>query len=209
MKEFDIKGLSDFLAALKPPKIETKVVALPKPKPRPKPAPKPVVEVKPVIEAPKPEAVVVEIPEPVKPKISEFERAVIEFDDKKLSTLALNMDQFRDDFEFTPQILADLALPIKKFQTRAALTDMKSFDRLGDMEAPVGLVFLKYLIDTDNHQGLFNIQSVLGEKFYVYNDIENKEKPVYIELKNDSSTNNHWQIILVKPAPKKIAPKEL
>ena len=208
LKEFDIKGLNDFLAALKPPKIETKVAVLPKPKPRPKPTPKPVVEVKP-IEAPKPEAVVVEIPEPVKPKISEFERAVIEFDEKKLSTLSLNMDQFRDDFEFTPQILADLALPIKKFQTRAALTDMKSFDRLGDMEAPVGLVFLKYLIDTDNHQGLFNIQSVLGEKFYVYNDIENKEKPVYIELKNDSSTNNHWQITLVKPAPKKIAPKEL
>ena len=209
LKEFDIKGLNDFLAALKPPKIETKVVVLPKPKPRPRPTPKPVVAPKPVVEAPKPEPVVVEIPEPVKPKISEFERAVHEFEEKKLSTLTINMDQFRDDFEFTPQILADLALPIKKFQTRAALTDMKSFDKLGDVEAPVGLVFLKYLIDTDNHQGLFNIQSVLGEKFYVYNDIENKERPVFIELKNDRSTNNRWQITIVKPTPKKIAPKEL
>jgi hypothetical protein len=209
LKEFDMKGLSDFLAALKPPKIETKVVALPKPRPRPKPTPKPVEQPKPVTPAPKPEAVVVEIPETVAPKISEFERAVRELDEKKLSTLTINMDQFRDDFEFTPQILADLALPIKKFQTRAALTDMKSFDKLGDMEAPVGLVFLKYLIDTDNHQGLFNIQSVLGEKFFVYNDIENKDKPVFIELKNDSSTNNRWQIILLKPTPKKIAPKEL
>lgn len=144
-----------------------------------------------------------EIVEAPKPVLSEFERAVLEMEEKKLQTLSVNMERFRDDFEFTPQMISDLATPIKKFQTRAALNDMKSYDNLGSAEAPVGLVFLKYLIDTKNHQGLFNIITVLGDKFYVANDIEKKELPVYIELRNDVTTNNHWQIILIKKAEKK------
>lgn len=195
LKEFDQKGLSDFLAALKPPKVEPKVVIVPKPKPKPKPKP-PVVVAK--VEAPKPEPVKMEIPEPPKPKISEFESGVSELETKKLESLSINMETFRDDFEFTQQMLNDLAAPIKKFQTRAALNDMKSYDNLGTSEAPVGLIFLKYLIDTDNHQGLYNITTVLGDKFFVNNDIEKKDKPVYIELRNDSTTRNKWQIILLQ-----------
>lgn len=204
LKEFDQKGLSDFLAALKPPKAEPKVVIVPKPKPKPKPKP-PVVVTK--VDPPKPEPVKMEIPpEPPKPKISEFESKVAELESKKLESLSINMDAFRDDFEFTQQMLNDLAAPIKKFQTRAALTDMKSYDNLGSPEAPVGLIFLKYLIDTENHQGLYNITTVLGEKFFVNNDIEKKDKPVYVELRNDASTKNRWQIIVLqtpKSRPKK------
>lgn len=199
LKEFDIKGLSDFLTALKPPKAETKVVIVPKPKPKPKA--KPVVVAKPV-EVPKPGPVKIEIVEPPKPKMSEFEGRLKEFEEKNLESLFINMDTFRDDFEFTPQMIADLSGPIKKFQTIAALKDMKSYDNLGSADAPVGLIFLKYLIDTENHQGLYNIINVLGNKFYVNNDIEKKEKPVYIELRNDNSTNNRWQIILTKKSKK-------
>lgn len=195
LKEFDMKGLSDFLAALKPPKVEPKVVIIPKPKPKPKI--KPVVVAKP-IEAPKPEPVKMEVIEPPKPKISEFESRVKEMEEKKLESLSINMETFRDDFEFTQQMITDLSGPIKKFQTRSALNDMKSYDNLGSAEAPVGLIFLKYLIDTENHQGLYNIITVIGDKFYVNNDIEKKDKPVYIELRNDASTKNHWQIILIK-----------
>jgi hypothetical protein len=75
---------------------------------------------------------------------------------------------------------------------------MKSYDLLGSKEAPVGLVFLKFLIDTENHQGLYNIVQVLGEKFYVMNDLEKKSDPHYIEFKNDASTRNRWQIILLR-----------
>lgn len=199
LKEFDIKGLSDFLTALKPPKVEAVVKIIPKVKPKPKPI---VVAAKPVIK-PEPAAVQMEVIEAPKPKISEFESAVLEMDEKKLQSLSVNMERFRDDFEFTQQMISDLAIPIKKFQTRAALNDMKSYDNLGSAEAPVGLIFLKYLIDTQNHQGLFNIITVLGDKFYVANDIEKKERPVYVELRNDPSTNNHWQIILIKKAEKK------
>ncbi len=196
LKEFDMKGLSDFLVALKPPKIEPIVKVMPKP--RPKPKSKPVVVAVKTIEAPKPEPVKMEIVEVVKPKISEFESAVSELDQKNLESLSINMDNFRDDFEFSQQMISTLTGPIKKFQTRTALNDMKSYDKLGSTEAPVGLVFLKYLIDTENHQGLFNVITVIGDKFYVNNDLEKKNKPIYIELRNDASTKNHWQIILLK-----------
>jgi len=69
---------------------------------------------------------------------------------------------------------------------------------LGAKEAPVGLVFLKFLIDTDNHQGLYNVVNVLGEKFYVNNDFESKTEPVLVELKNDKSTDNRWTFTLLK-----------
>ena len=194
LKEFDMKGLSDFLNALKPPSEEVVVVI----KPKPIPKPRPVVVVAPKVEE---KVVVVEpvvIIEPERPKVSEFERGVLELKEKNLSTYTLNMEKFRDDFEFTPAMIAELSGPIKKFQTRSALNDMKSYDLLGKEEAPVGLVFLKFLIDTENHQGLYNIITVLGNKFFVSNDIENKTTPYYIELKNDPSTNNRWTIIILK-----------
>lgn len=194
LKEFDMKGLSDFLSALKPPKIEPVVII--KPKPRPKP--KPVVAVAPKVEEQAPVAAPVVVPVSEKPHISEFEHGVAEMEEKKLSSYTLDMDTFRDDFEFTSAMIAELSGPIKKFQTRSALNDMKSYDLLGSAEAPVGLVFLKFLIDTENHQGLYNIVQVLGDKFYVSNDIEKKTTAHYIELKNDASTKNRWTIIMLK-----------
>lgn len=195
LKEFDMKGLSDFLSALKPPKVEPVIVIA---KPKPKPKPRPVVVEAPKVEEKKPEVIPVVVPEPPKPQVSEFERAVADMIKKGPSSIMIDMDTFRDDFEFTEAMIADLSGPIKKFQTRAALNDMKSYDRLGSSEAPVGLIFLKFLIDTNNHQGLYNITSVLGDKFYVMNDIEKKTQPHYIELLNDASTGNRWQIILLK-----------
>jgi hypothetical protein len=155
------------------------------------------------IEPPKPFSIQMEIVTPPEPLLSEFEKSVLEIEDKNLASLSMNMDNFRDDFEFTQQMIADLAAPIKKFQTRSSLKDMKSFDNLGSVEAPIGLIFLKYLLDTENHQGLYNIVTVVGDKFYVNNDIEKKDKPIFIELKNDPSTKNRWQIILLKKTTSK------
>lgn len=199
LKEFDMKGLSDFLTALKPPKVEAilKVLSIHEPKVVSKPVEAEVKNKSTTIPV-KLEPVQMEVVVPPKPRISEFENAVLEFEGKTLESFSLNMENFRDDFEFTQQMVADLAIPIRKFQTRAALNDMKSFDSLGSINAPLGLIFLKYLIDTENHQGLYNITSIIGNKFYVYNDIEKKNRPVLIELKNDASTQNRWQIILTK-----------
>lgn len=196
LKEFDMKGLSDFLVALKPPKIEPVKIVI-KAKPKPKPTPKPAIIAKPEIPVKIEPKVIVEPPKPEEPKLSEFERVVKEIQEKKMESLSINMEKFREDYEFTPQWINDLSAPIKKFQTRSALQDMKSYDHLGAKEAPLGLVFLKFLIDTENHQGLYNIQSVIGDRFYVYNDFESKDRPIFIELKNDASTKNHWQIVVI------------
>ncbi len=80
-----------------------------------------------------------------------------------------------------------------------ALEDMKKFDKLGTDQEPVLLRFLKFLIDQNNHQGLYNIQLVLGENFWIVNDIDDVKKPVFIRLLNDETTKNRWTIILMSP----------
>ena len=199
LKEFDVKGLSDFLTALRPPKVIKTIPALPPKKTQVKEFLSKKISI--VIlqnEKLKTEVPSMKIIDPIKVNTSEFEKSVLEINDKNLQTLSLNMEKFKDDFEFSSEVIAEISVPISKFQTRAALSDMKTYDSLGSMSAPLGLTFLKYLIDTENHQGLFNITTILGEKFYVVNDIEKKEKAVHIHLLNDSTTNNKWQIVLIK-----------
>ena len=76
---------------------------------------------------------------------------------------------------------------------------MRHFDGLGDKKSPMRLLFLKYLIDNGYHQGLYNVQSVLGQKFYVKNDLESDDNKLYMmSIVNDQDTNNSWQIYLHK-----------
>ena len=75
---------------------------------------------------------------------------------------------------------------------------MKKFDLLGERGAPMRLLFLKYLIDNDYHQGLYNILAVIGDTFYVRNDIDKEEIPYLVKLKNDVSTNNRWQFFIMR-----------
>lgn len=195
LKEFDVKGLSDFLVALQPPKPKPVIKVKPKPKPVEK-KPEPVVVV-----AEKPKEAPVEVPvvvEPPKPKITEFERALADLKKFNSTRSEIDMDTFRIDFEFTPEQYSALEIPLKRFQTRAALIDMKTYDKMGSKESPIGLMFIKFLIDSDNHQGLYNIQAIIGDKFYVINDFESKVEPVAVELKNDASTKNRWAITILK-----------
>ncbi len=198
LKEFDMKGLSDFLVALKPskPKVVAQFKKVPVKVEAPKPEPVPVkVETAPVV--------VVKVEEPVSappppPKISEFERALLQLKKFNAESAQVNMETFREDFLFSQEEFQALEIPLKKFQTRKALQDMKQFDQLGTSAAPIGLMFLKFLMDSENHQGLYNIQSVIGAKFFVNNDFEGKTEPVYVELKNDASTGFKWAIIILK-----------
>lgn len=203
LKEFDIKGLSDFLIALRPPpkKISINIVPLKK-NPIKISLPEKIPFVVKPVEVLKPEVIPMKITEPFVVKLSEFEKSVLLVDDKKNKNIYLDMEKFKNDFDFSSELTSELLLPISRFQTRAALNDMKIYDSLGSISAPVGLIFLKYLIDTENHQGLFNMTTILGEKFYVVNDIEKKERAIYIYLLNDASTKNKWQIILMPPPGK-------
>lgn len=195
LKEFDTKGLSDFLVALEPPKPKPIIKFKPKPKPLIKKI-EPIITK--VIVPEEKEEVKVEVAEVPKPKISEFERALADMKRFNSTRSEMDMEQFRADFEFTQDQFSALEIPLKRFQTRAALVDMKTYDKMGSKDSPIGLMFIKFLMDTENHQGLFNIQAIIGNKFYVINDFESKVEPVVVELKNDQSTRGRWAIVLMK-----------
>lgn len=198
LKEFDDKGLSDFLFRPEPePEPEEPIVVIkkpePRPRPRPRPAPKPEVrpEPEPVVVKPAPK------PEP-EPEPSEFAKAYQELVSTEASKVPMDMEAFKDDFIFSERMTKALREPLKDYQTRAALIDMKKFDLLGSKDEPVRLIFLKFLIDNNMHQGLFNITAVLGEEFYVVNDIDGANEAVAVELKNNEKTNYRWKMTLLR-----------
>lgn len=201
LKEFRDKGLGNLL--------EPKVVELPKKPdpvpvavtpapvvvtPTPKPTPTPVA----VIEAPV-------VPAPKKPEVEEvpktaFLQAAEVRQSQRLARVDVDMLKFRYDYVFSSAEMNLLAHSLKTYTTRQALEEMRDYDKLGSKDAAMPLTFLKYLIDSQNHQGLYNIVNVLGEKFWVTNDIDVKWKPgaEYAELRNDESTGRQWQIYVIQ-----------
>ncbi|MGB0454663.1 MAG: hypothetical protein ACPGJV_13220 [Bacteriovoracaceae bacterium] len=197
LKEFDNKGLTDFLFVPEVPLVipplkkykEKPVVVAAKPKMVEKPLPKP----KPIIVKAKP-----------KPKkktkvkeLSAVQKALKKLSGNKLTKVAVDMNDFSDDYIFTPQIITALKEPLDEFQKREGLQHMKVYEKLGSKKEPLNLIFLKYLIDTQSHRGLYNIQAIIGQRFYMLNDIDRDNRPIFIEIALDHSTNNKWQIFVV------------
>jgi hypothetical protein len=174
-----------------------------------------VVEAKPkaVTEQPKlaeskPVAVVTEVTKskPKKPEVAEipksaFLQAAEVRRGQDLQLALVDMLKFKYDHVFSLSEYQLLSTTLREYTSRQALNEMKEHDRLGSVEAPVPLSFLKFLIDGDNHQGLYNLVTVLGEEFWVTNDIDARWKPAseYIAMKNDETTARQWQISIVKP----------
>jgi hypothetical protein len=204
LKEFDDKGLKEFLF------VENT------PTPTPSPTPTPIIVVtKVATPTPTPKIVITKTPTPtpsptptpILVKKSSFLLACEKLDREKLAQVELDMDLFKQDLNLTPEIVEKLKTRLTPFQTRQALQDMKEYDKFGTKEVPVKLVFLKYLIETSQHQGLFNMRAVLGNNFYVQNDIDKTSKGNYyparlILLKNDESTNNRWVISILSDTKK-------
>lgn len=117
-----------------------------------------------------------------------------------LNYVLVDMLQFRYDLQFSIEVLNVLEKNIENYLSYSALKEMQKFDNLGSKKGPVPLMFLKFLIDSDKHQGLYNVLNILGSKFYVNNDIDKGLAGPYdyIELKNDSTTNYNWQISVLK-----------
>lgn len=197
LKEFDEKGLTSFLFVPEKPLVIPKikkyveepvyVAAVPKPTPPPPPKPKPK----------KIKKVAVAKPKPKVKKKSAFLKATEVLLSKRLAKVDVDMNELEKDYIFTDQMVANLREPMADYQTRSGLQEMVAYDKMGSNENPIQLLFLKYLIDTESHQGLYNIQSVLGNFFYVENDIDRKKGPVFIQLKLDASTSFQWQITVV------------
>ncbi|MBF0297412.1 MAG: hypothetical protein HQK51_01755 [Oligoflexia bacterium] len=197
LKEFDDKGLelSLFLkpspipvptiiltAKPSPPVIVAKVDKL-TPKIIPKIIPKTI---------PTPIPTIIPTPEPA--KLSAFEEACATVATKS-ALVTVNMNKFKKDYSLTPKRLKYLLKNIEQYKTQEALMAMKKLDKLGSSESPLPLVFLKLMIDQRDYHGLFNIVRIVGEEFYVINDLEKKKNPVLILLKADEATAE-WQIMI-------------
>lgn len=197
-KEFREKGLADVFVEKTEEKPEKKV------------APAPVAEKKkePVVTAPSvKEAPVVteklrpakkkEIPAPVK---SAFLQAAEVRESANLPRADVDMMKLKYDHVFTLHMINMISERLKTFMTQSALRDMVTFDKLGTKEGPVPLLFIKFMIDMEEHQGLWNLVNVVGNKFYVSNEIdaEFKPKPEYVELKN-SADSGQWQLSVLRP----------
>ena len=199
-KEFEEKGLTDLyvedqplvVVAPEPAKVEVKK----------KDEPAKVTEVKPEpvkkAEEPKAPVSIVEIRIPQK---SAFLQAAELRASGNLPRAEVDMVKLKYDYVFTLNMMNNLSKRLKTFMKREALVEMMTYDKLGTNEGPVPLLFLKFMIDMEEHQGLWNLLNVVGERFYVSNEIDSefKPKPELIQLVNNDSTGRRWQIFIVKP----------
>tara|TARA_R110000868_G_scaffold304021_3_gene564513 strand:+ start:7126 stop:8685 length:1560 start_codon:yes stop_codon:yes gene_type:complete len=194
LREFDDRGLSDFLF-VEPTPVATAtpvpmVAILPKPTPIPTPIVLPRPEFKP------PVVVVTPKPTPTPIPLSAFEYAY-KIHKNGNEPIDVDMIRFSSEGRFSARVVEKLADALKQYQTRKALQDMRVADELGTKREPVRLMFLKFLIDQDQHQGLWNIVNVIGDEFYVVNDLDGKREAVWVRLRNDRSTAFAWQITIL------------
>lgn len=195
LKEFEDKGLDNFLMNTPTPTPVPTLAPTPKPTLTPTPTPT-------LTPTPKPTLTPTPTPTPTPLALSAFELAVKKRVDGNLESVAVDMVKLPNDYVFSNEEAFKLqGLVTKGYQSRAAMLEMKKNDNFGGHDLPIRLRFLRYLIDKDNHQGLYNIVSVIGARFYLLNDIEEKSDPVFVELRNDSTTQNKWQIYILREPP--------
>lgn len=204
-KEFEEKGLKDLYVKDQPLKIEEAPKLIVEKAPEPvKAAPvikASVAKAGPKIKTPEPPAPKLKVKEiPETPK-SAFLIAA-EFRKKEnLKSVEVDMLKLRYDYVFSLNTLNQLASRIGSFMTREALKEMMEYDKLGTKDGPVPLIFIKYMIDMQEHHGLWNILSILGDRFYVSNELDSSFKPEieYVELVHNPSVTGQWQLIIIKP----------
>lgn len=196
MEEFEQKGLTDLLfdkvslptptptitpiPTTKPPSTKTtvknKLILLPTPTPSP-------VTIQPTFSS---------TPEPT---LSLFEKALQRTKRYKQITI-LNLKEWIEENPFDEELLRRFDKLLKEYQTEATLKRLKNHDQLGDKNHPLGLTFIKFLLQTNKEQGLKNISKVLGERFYVVNDLEGKKESIIIRFYPKKGDKIPWRIEL-------------
>lgn len=191
LREFDEKGVTLIEQKAEPvqtvAKVEKKVEA-----------PVKTVDIKSIKIIRRPKIEPVKKPEPKKVVVlSAFEKAIGEYQKSKQNSL-VDMDEFKRGYKFSKKTLEKFNGNLRSYQTRKQLAKMKRVDDVGSPEAPMSLTFIKYLIDYNLHQGLYNMTGILGKEFYVINDLEGKSYPVQIILDNNKETKFKWKIWVTK-----------
>ncbi len=128
---------------------------------------------------------------------SSFEIAVSKVYEQGEKNAIIDMKKYAKEFRFPRSSVELIRNSLTRFQNQNILKNMKIFDKLGSQKQPMRLSFIKFLYDERNHQGLFNLVFILGEQFYVLNDIEKKKEPVLVEIKNNLTTKNKWQLKII------------
>ncbi len=199
-KEYEEKGLADFYAHEKAPVVEVKDV-----EPEEIKVQAPLVVPELAIKKTEPEVTQPqknkEVPLLLVKAKSAFLQAAESRAQDNLDRQNVDMLKLRYDYIFTLNMLNNLSTRLKSFISREALSEMKNYDKLGSKEAPVPLLFIKYLIDMQEHQGMWNMISVLGNSFYVSNEIDAsfKPDPELIEIANNQTTRGQWQLVILRP----------
>ncbi|MCO4753129.1 MAG: hypothetical protein KC478_01540 [Bacteriovoracaceae bacterium] len=140
----------------------------------------------------------VEKKEVIKSHFLKSAEALVEFD---LEKIELDMLKFKYDYVFNSKMHSYLEGQMPKFFAREGLEDMKKFDSLGTKKGPVPLLFLKYLIEEGKHQGLFNLVEVVGNEFYVRNNIDDESiasKADYVRLDFSENGQPQWRLSILK-----------
>tara|TARA_B100001971_G_scaffold61895_1_gene56876 strand:- start:74672 stop:76279 length:1608 start_codon:yes stop_codon:yes gene_type:complete len=200
LKLFRDQGLENLLVKQEKKEVEKKVTKVEKKVELPPLAPEPLKQFFKKKKKAKKVAKVKKVEKKKEVVKSQFLKAVEMRDQYSLEAVFVEMDKFKFDYVFTPKMTKILEEKLPKYIAVPGLEEMKKFDGLGD-EKGVPLRFIKFLIDTNNHQGLYNLLQVLGDQFYVQNDIDNKKfvkAPTKISLLNDEYTNYQWQIQILK-----------
>jgi hypothetical protein len=197
LKEFQDKGLgSIFKEEVKKIKIASKKINTNRAEPKFEVITLPKFEKKKII---KPVVVKKKV---VKEKIKKSTFLIASIFRKKfdLDKVEVDMEKLKYDYVFTLEQERSFKPVVERFSSQKSLKDMYTFDKLGTSKAPIPLKFVKFLIDKEMHQGLFNIIQVLGDTFHVKNDIDKNIKTLeQITITNDQTTNFKWTIVITKP----------
>lgn len=120
---------------------------------------------------------------------------------QNLDQVEVDMLKLKYDYVFTLNMINNLSGKLKKFMGREALTEMVTYDKLGSKEGPIPLLFIKFLIDMQEHTGLYNIISIIGDEFYVSNEIDTTYKTEIerVKIVNNDYTGRQWQLYLLRP----------
>ena len=139
--------------------------------------------------------------ETIAPLKSAFLQAAEIRQTQNLEQVEVDMLKLKYDYVFTLNMINNLSGKLKKFMSREALTEMVTYDKLGSKDGPVPLLFVKFMIDMQEHTGLYNMLNIIGDEFYVSNEIDSnlKTNVERIRIVNNESTGKQWQIYLVRP----------
>jgi hypothetical protein len=136
----------------------------------------------------------------IKRKYSAFWKSKLFLDKYELERVEVDMLELSMDYLFNSKQVGNLEKVAYKYFNRKALQKMKEEDLMGEKSAPIPLTFVKYLIDTQDHQKLFNIIDIVGNNFYVMNDLDKglgKENIVPIQLEHNRQFQFNWKVSIL------------